>query len=138
LFAQFHDIGKVGIPDGILFKPDKLTENEWNTMKQHCEIGHRIAMATPDLQPIADWILRHQEWWNGKGYPTGQKGEAIPLECRILAIVDAYDAMTHDRPYRQGLEPARALAELQRCAGTQFDPDLVPQFVSLLAQTNFQ
>jgi diguanylate cyclase (GGDEF)-like protein/PAS domain S-box-containing protein len=138
LFAQFHDIGKVGIPDGILFKPGKLTEDEWKTMKQHCEIGHRIAMATPDLEPIADWILRHQEWWNGKGYPTGQKGEAIPLECRILAIVDAYDAMTHDRPYRQGMESARAVDELKRCAGTQFDPALVSHFISLLSQAEVQ
>ena len=97
LLAQFHDIGKVGIPDRILFKKGSLTNQEFAEMKQHCEIGHRIALSAPDLVPIADWILKHHEWWNGKGYPLGLKGEEIPLECRILAIADAYDAMTSDQ-----------------------------------------
>ena len=132
LFAHFHDIGKVGIPDSILFKPARLTGEEWGIMRQHCEIGHRIAVSTPDLAPIAHWIMRHQEWWNGNGYPLGLKGESIPLECRILAIIDAYDAMTHDRPYRQATTPQAALAEIQRCAGTQFDPQLVDEFAKML------
>ncbi len=132
LLAHFHDIGKVGIPDNILFKPGPLTDAEWSAMKKHCEIGHRIAMSTPDLAPIANWILKHQEWWNGKGYPLGLKEELIPLECRILSIVDAFDAMTHDRPYRKALDPVTAVTELRRCAGTQFDPHLVDQFTKLV------
>jgi diguanylate cyclase (GGDEF)-like protein/PAS domain S-box-containing protein len=132
LLAHFHDIGKVGIPDSILFKPGPLTLEERSTMQKHCEIGHRIAMSTPDLAPIAGWILKHQEWWNGKGYPLGLKEDAIPLECRILSIVDAFDAMTHDRPYRKGLDPSVAAQELHRCAGTQFDPYLVDRFAKLL------
>ena len=134
LLAHFHDIGKVGIPDRILFKTGPLTDDEWKIMRKHCEIGHRIANSTPDLMPIADWILKHQEWWNGRGYPLGIQGKSIPLECRILAIADAFDAMTSDRPYRKALAPAVAAAELQRCAGTQFDPELVDTFTRLLGQ----
>ena len=132
LLAHFHDIGKVGIPDNVLFKPGPLNADERTIMQKHCEIGHRIAMSTPDLAPIAGWILKHQEWWNGCGYPLGLMEDAIPLECRILSIVDAFDAMTHDRPYRQALSQTNAIAELHRCAGTQFDPHLVNQFVKLL------
>lgn len=132
LFAEFHDIGKVGIPDQILFKPDKLTAEEVAIMRGHSEIGHRIAVSAPDLEPIADWILKHHEWWNGKGYPLGLKGAKIPLECRILSIVDAYDAMTNDRPYRKAMSPAAAAAEISRCAGSQFDPELVDKFIELL------
>ena len=132
LFAHFHDIGKVGIPDSILFKSGPLDAEEWKIMKQHCEIGHRIAMSTPDLAPIANWILKHQEWWNGKGYPIGLKREAIPLECRLLSIADAFDAMTNDRPYRKAVTASVALAELRRCSGTQFDPFLVEKFVEMI------
>jgi diguanylate cyclase (GGDEF)-like protein/PAS domain S-box-containing protein len=136
LFAHFHDIGKVGIPDNILFKPGPLDAEEWRVMKQHCEIGHRIAMSTPDLTPIANWILKHQEWWNGKGYPLGLKREAIPLECRLLSITDAFDAMTNDRPYRKAVATQAALTELRRCAGSQFDPALVEQFAELIESQN--
>lgn len=132
LLGRFHDIGKVGIPDSILFKPGRLTDEEYQVMKRHCEIGYRIALASPDLAPIADWILRHQEWWNGEGYPLGLAGEGIPLPCRILAIVDAYDAMTHDRPYRKAMAVDDALAELARCAGRQFDPELVRLFLTII------
>lgn len=131
LLAQFHDIGKVGIPDRILFKPSRLTDEEFSEMKRHCEIGHRIAQAAPDLAPIADWILKHHEWWNGDGYPMKLQGEDIPLECRILSIVDAYDAMTSDRPYRKALPHNEALSELWRFAGIQFDPSLVEKFAQL-------
>ncbi|MEW6275286.1 MAG: PAS domain S-box protein [Bacillota bacterium] len=132
LLAQFHDIGKVGIPDHILFKPGTLTPEEAKEMQRHCEIGHRIALSAPDLAPIADFILKHHEWWNGQGYPLGLKGEEIPLECRILAIADAYDAMTSDRPYRRKMADEEAVAELKRCAGTQFDPRLVEKFVAAI------
>lgn len=132
LLARFHDIGKVGIPDRILMKPGALTPEEIEEMRLHCEIGLRIAQSVPDLASISDWILKHHEWWNGQGYPLGLKGEEIPLECRILAIVDAYDAMTSDRPYRKALTHEQALRELKRCAGTQFDPDLVQKVVPIL------
>lgn len=132
LLAQFHDIGKVGIPDRILFKPGPLDPEEKVEMQQHCKIGHIIAMSPPDMIPIADWILKHHEWWNGEGYPMGLKGEEIPLECRILAIADAYDAMTSDRPYRKAISHQEAVAEITRCAGTQFDPYLVPIFLKVL------
>lgn len=131
LLAQFHDIGKVGVPDRILLKPTALTSEEYAEMQRHCEIGHRIAQSAPDLIPIADWILKHHEWWNGGGYPLGLKGEAIPLECRILAITDAFDAMTSDRPYRKGMPPEEAVEELRRRAGTQFDPELIAVFVNI-------
>ncbi|MDD2499137.1 MAG: HD-GYP domain-containing protein, partial [Desulfitobacteriaceae bacterium] len=134
LFAQFHDIGKVGIPDSILFKPEKLSHCEELRMKAHCEIGKRIALASPDLVPIADWILKHHEWWNGEGYPMGLKGNEIPLECRILAIVDAYDAMVNDRLYKKAVSHETALAELSKCAGTQFNPELVEVFINKVSQ----
>ncbi|HBV88906.1 MAG TPA: histidine kinase [Desulfosporosinus sp.] len=132
LLAQFHDIGKVGIPDSILFKPGRLTEEEFKEMQRHSEIGHRIAQSAPDLLPIADCILRHHEWWNGQGYPLGLKEDDIPLECRILAIADAYDAMTSNRPYRKALSQEQAFKELIDNMGMQFDPDLVPIFIKAI------
>ncbi|MBE0466862.1 MAG: PAS domain S-box protein [Candidatus Desulforudis sp.] len=132
LLAQFHDIGKVGIPDRILFKSGPLTPEERVEMQRHCEIGHRIALSAPDLIPIADWILKHHEWWNGRGYPLGLRGEEIPLECRILAIADAYDAMTSDRPYRKAWTREQAIAELRQYAGLQFDPELTSKFLRIL------
>ena len=129
LFAQFHDVGKVGIVTNILFKPGRLTADEIKEIRGHSEIGHRIARSSPELYSIADLILKHHEWWNGQGYPLGLVGEAIPLECRILAIADAYDAMTSNRPYRKAMNHETAVAELKRCAGVQFDPELVDKFV---------
>ncbi|MGE5416011.1 MAG: PAS domain S-box protein [Acidobacteriota bacterium] len=132
LLAQFHDIGKVGIPDHILFKQAKLTPEEKQEIRRHCEIGHRIALSSPELVPIADWILKHHEWWNGEGYPFGLKSEDIPLECRILAIADAYDAMTSNRPYRQAMSKEKAIKELKKGSGTQFQPDLVQLFLKIV------
>lgn len=132
LFAKFHDIGKVGIPDDVLNKPGRLTEEEMTVMRRHCEIGHRIAKASPDLEPIADLVLKHQERWDGGGYPLGLRGAEIPIECRIMAIIDAYDAMTSDRPYRSAMTMEAAIAEIRRCAGTQFDPILAEKFIELL------
>ena len=116
LVSKLHDIGKIGIDDSILNKPCKLTAEEWEKMKQHPEIGHRIAMATPQLQHIATYILYHHERWDGKGYPRGLKGEEIPIVSRILAIADAFDAMTEDRVYRKALRRKSACRD-QRNAG---------------------
>ncbi|WP_425059516.1 hypothetical protein SCACP_01080 [Sporomusa carbonis] len=132
LLAQFHDIGKVGIPDRILFKQGQLTPEEHVAMQRHADIGYRIAQSVSDLIPIADFILKHHEWWNGNGYPLGLKGEEIPLECRILAIVDAYDALTSNRPYRTAMSPELAVAELRKQAGSQFDPELVDIFCKII------
>lgn len=132
LFARFHDIGKVGISDTLLFKPGKLSAKEFQEMQKHSEIGFRIAQSSPDLAPIADWILKHHEWWNGKGYPFGLAGEDIPLECRILAVADAYDSMSNDRPYRKALDFQARVEELKKSAGTQFDPDIVEIFLTIL------
>lgn len=132
LLAQFHDIGKVGVPDRILFKEAKLTADEYLEMQRHCEIGQRIALASPEMSSLAELILKHHEWWNGGGYPLGLSGEQIPLECRIIAIADAYDAMTNDRPYRRAMKPAEAKAEIRRCSGTQFEPMLAQTFLQLL------
>ena len=128
LLAEYHDLGKVGIPDRILFKLGPLSETEMREVQRHSEIGHRIALSVAEIRPVAEWILKHQEWWDGRGYPLGLSGEDIPLECRILAIADAYDTMTSGRPYRKPLSPEEAMAELQKCAGSQFDPTLVALF----------
>ena len=135
LFAQVHDLGKVGIPDRILFKPGKLTEEEWAIMKLHPEKGYRIAVSSPDLSTVADLILRHHERWDGKGYPLGLERTEIPIECRILSIVDAYDAMTNDRPYCKARSHSEALKEIERCAGTQFDPKIVEEFLKMLQES---
>lgn len=134
LLSQVHDLGKVGVPDHILFKEGPLNDEEWKIMKQHPEKGYRIALSSSELSVVADLILKHHERWDGKGYPLGIKGRDIPIECRIMAIVDAYDAMTSDRPYRKAMSREDAVAELKRCAGTQFDPDLVDMFISLLEE----
>jgi diguanylate cyclase (GGDEF)-like protein len=135
LLAQFHDLGKIGIPDQILLKPGPLTAEERKEIERHAEIGHRIAMVVPEFLPVADLILKHHEWWNGAGYPLGLQGEAIPVENRILSIVDAYDAMTSDRPYRAAMTQSAAIEELRRCRGAQFDPMLVDEFVALLTES---
>lgn len=136
LLARFHDIGKVGIPDSILFKPGPLTPDQITQMQRHSEIGSRIAQSSPDLAFIADWILKHHEWWDGRGYPLGIKGTDIPVECRMLAIADAFDSMTSDRPYRKAMKREEALDELKRGAGTQFDPQLVQNFLGLFDDLN--
>jgi len=130
--ALLHDIGKVGISDEILAKPGKLTEEEWETVKVHPQLGATIVSHTRQLAPCVPGILYHHEWYDGSGYPAGLKGEEIPLEARILAIADAFAAMTSERPYSKALSRAEAVEELKRNAGTQFDPKLVDVFCSLI------
>lgn len=132
LLAVLHDIGKVSIDPDILLKPGKLTPQEWEEMQRHAEIGYRIAQATPDLAMVAELILSHHERWDGRGYPRGLKGEEIPLSCRILAVVDAFDAMTNDRVYRKSIGHKAAIAEIIGNAGTQFDPAIAAVFAELL------
>jgi diguanylate cyclase (GGDEF)-like protein/PAS domain S-box-containing protein len=134
LLAQVHDLGKVGVPDHILFKPGPLNEDEWEIMRSHPEKGFRIASSSPDLAGIAELILKHHENWDGGGYPLGLKEEGIPVECRILAIVDAFDAMTNKRPYNKIRTVDQAITELESKAGSQFDPGLVPVFISVLRE----
>jgi len=129
LLATLHDIGKIGIADNILNKPGSLDAAEWVEMKKHPEIGYRIATSVPTLAPIAEYILCHHERWDGKGYPQKLAGNKIPLLSRILAVVDAYDAMTQDRPYRKAMKHEAALDEIMKNAGTQFDPQIVEIFI---------
>lgn len=128
LFARFHDIGKVGISDQVLFSPYPLSLEHRKEMEKHCEIGYRIARSSTDLLPIANWIMNHHEWWDGRGYPLGLAKNNIPLECRILAVVKAFDEMTNDRPYRVAMSIDSALEELRSKAGTQFDPVIADAF----------
>jgi HD-GYP domain-containing protein (c-di-GMP phosphodiesterase class II) len=116
----------------ILNKPGKLTPEEWTQMRKHTEIGYRIAMASPELVSIADYILTHHERWDGKGYPQGISGDTIPLISRILSVVDAYDAMTQDRAYRKAMPKKAAIKEITTNAGTQFDPKVVDIFLQVI------
>ncbi len=136
LLATLHDIGKISIADSIILKPQSLTRKEWEAVKKHPLIGYRIAESSGELAPIARGILYHHEWWNGNGYPEGKKGDSIPLISRIISIVAAYDAMTNDRPYRKAFSREEAIAELEKCSGSQFDPSLVKKFISMIEKGN--
>lgn len=134
LFAKLHDIGKIGIGDAILNKPGPLTDAEWMVMRQHSEIGYRIAISLEDIAHVANDILSHHERWDGKGYPQSLQGEAIPLPARILSVADAYDAMTQDRVYRKAMSKETALSEICNQAGKQFDPSIVEVFLKIVAR----
>lgn len=134
LLAFLHDIGKIAIPDYILNKPDTLTVDEWEVMKTHTEIGYRIASATHELSHIAYAILTHHEHYNGTGYPKGLKNIEIPIVSRIISILDSYDVMTHERPYKNAMTAEEAINELRRCSGTQFDPELVDICIKVLQE----
>lgn len=134
LAALLHDIGKIGVPDEILQKNGPLTPDEWKTMKRHPEIGAEIVAPIQKLSTVAPIIHAHQEKYDGSGYPFGLKGETIPLSARVLAAVDAFGAMTEDRVYREARSPKQAVEELQACAGTQFDPQVVAAFVQVLKE----
>jgi len=129
--ALLHDIGKIGIDGGILSKPGRLTEDEYNEIKKHPAIGYQILSPIHFLGPVAQMVLYHQEWYNGMGYPEGLKGEEIPLGARIVATIDAWDAMMSDRPYRKALSREIGISELSKGAGKQFDPVVVSAFLKL-------
>lgn len=137
LLGVLHDIGKIAIPESILLKPGKLTHEEWEIMKTHTEIGYRIAASTPELAHIADEILYHHERYDGTGYPQGLAGENIPKLSRLLAIVDSFDVMTHDREYKKAMSLENAVIELKNCSGTQFDQEMVEAFLRLLEEHLF-
>ncbi|MGM0410319.1 MAG: diguanylate cyclase domain-containing protein [Bacillota bacterium] len=132
LLAKLHDIGKVVIDKEILNKKSKLSKKEWKKIKEHPATAHRICSSTEKLAYIAKEILYHHEHWDGSGYPHGLSGEKIPLLSRIISIVDAYDVMTHEQPYQKKKSKKEAITELKKCAGTQFDPDLVDHFIEIL------
>ncbi|MFW6278758.1 MAG: PAS domain S-box protein, partial [Bacillota bacterium] len=132
LLATLHDIGKVNISEAILKKPSRLTDSEWEKVKEHTEKGYAIASSIEEFSPVAESILAHHERWDGQGYPRGLSGEEIPLLARIISIVDAYDVMIYGRPYKKPMEKEAALQELKRCAGSQFDPELVAKFVDII------
>jgi len=132
LGGLLHDVGKIGIPDEVLMKPGLLTAEEYEAMKQHTVLGAVMLSALPGMEKIAPLARSHHERWDGNGYPDGLVGEQIPLLARILAVADAYSAMTTDRPYRKGMDRQSALAELQRQKGKQFDPVIVDAFLVAL------
>ncbi len=131
LLSTLHDIGKVAIPDSILMKKGKLDRDEWKIIRRHPEIGYNIAKSTPQIAMVAEDILAHHEWWDGSGYPQSLQGDEIPVNSCITSIVDAYDVMTMGRPYKEPVPEKEAKEELIRCAGTQFNPALVDQFVRI-------
>jgi PAS domain S-box-containing protein/putative nucleotidyltransferase with HDIG domain len=126
--ARLHDIGKIGVSDALLRKPTVLTEHEWAMMRQHPVLGEKILASAERLRGVAKIVRHHQERWDGNGYPDGLTGAAIPLGARILAVVDAYGAITEARPYKSARTHAAAVDEIRRCAGSQFDPGVVDVF----------
>jgi putative nucleotidyltransferase with HDIG domain len=132
--ALLHDIGKLGVPDGVLMKPGSLNEDEWDTMRQHPEIGCEIVGHIDFLQNALPIIRHHHERYDGSGYPDGLVGDKIPLLARIFAVSDAYDAQTHQRPYNTILNLEQVLANLQEASGTQFDPAIVDAFVAMIRE----
>ena len=127
-----HDVGKVGVPESILNKPGPLTAAEWRVMRTHPTIGSQILAGIPGMDDAAEIVRCHHEMWSGDGYPAGLAKEAIPLPARVFQVVDAFDAMTTDRPYRASMGAERAVEELLRVSGTQFDPEVVSAFVAIV------
>jgi len=129
--ALLHDVGKIGVPDAVLLKPGKLTPEEWTEMRRHPDIGHQMIQSIPFLATPAVIVLSHQERFDGGGYPRKLRGEEIHIGARIFAVADTLDAMTSDRPYRKATSFENAMAEVQRCAGSQFDPEVVRAFADI-------
>jgi len=138
LGGLLHDIGKIGIPEGILNKPGRLDEHEFEIIKSHPDLGVRIMGKVEFLESIVPIISFHHERYDGKGYPDGLIGEDIPILARIVSVVDTFDAMTTDRPYRKAMTTEAALAEIERCAGTQFDPEIAAHFVRMIKSESGQ
>jgi diguanylate cyclase (GGDEF)-like protein/putative nucleotidyltransferase with HDIG domain len=134
LAGSLHDLGKLAIPEEILRKPGALNESELLVLRRHPQIGYRM-LRSLGVEPVSTWVLHHHERWDGRGYPHGLGGEEIPLGSRILFVADAYDAMTSGRIYQDRVEHDDAIAELERCAGTQFDPQVVAVFVNAVERT---
>ncbi|MBI3292398.1 MAG: GAF domain-containing protein [Elusimicrobia bacterium] len=132
--ALLHDVGKVALPEELLKKPGKLSSEEYQEVKRHAEIGYQMVTSVSFLQDVAPMIRYHQEWYNGQGYPEGLMGEEIPLGARVVAVIDAFRAMTADRPYRKAMPLEAAKAELERAAGTQFDPKVVEAFLRVVGR----
>ncbi|MBU4438347.1 MAG: HD domain-containing protein, partial [Firmicutes bacterium] len=130
-----HDIGKMGIDEKILNKPGGLDQDEWKKIQRHPEIGYRILSSSSEFSELARYVLEHQERWDGNGYPKRLMGEEISIQARIIGVADAFDAMTCDRAYRKGLSVEEAVAEINRCSGTQFDPEVVAVFVKRVLNT---
>ena len=130
LLFMFHDIGKVNIPKEVLTKKGKVTPRQWDVIKQHPQTDYRIALAIPEFSHLVEDILCHHDRWDGSGYPRGLKEKNIPLLARILAIADAYEIMINGRIYKKALSKDQAIEELRHCAGSQFDPELVEEFIS--------
>jgi putative nucleotidyltransferase with HDIG domain len=128
-----HDIGKIGVDEKTLNKPQKLDREEWEEVKKHPEAGWRILTSVNEFSELANFVFEHHEKWDGTGYPRGLKGKKISLEARIIALADAYDAMTNQRSYRGAYNTEEAIAELERCSGTQFDPELTKLFVEAIS-----
>jgi HD-GYP domain-containing protein (c-di-GMP phosphodiesterase class II) len=129
--ALLHDIGKIGIPDAILNKPTKLTDDEYALMKKHPEYGWAVLRHVPEMERASLMILHHHESFDGRGYPAGLRGEEIPIGSRIVSVIDSFDAMVSNRPYRNGLPVDEAIRRLVDCRGTQFDPEVVDAFLPL-------
>lgn len=129
--ALLHDVGKIGVRDSILLKPDKLNEEEWVEMRKHPQIGYNILQSIEFLSPAAEIVLCHQERWDGNGYPNKLAGLDIPLGARIFAVVDTLDAITSNRPYRKAMPFEVAWNEIRACSGTQFDPQIIEAFLSI-------
>ncbi len=136
LSAILHDIGKIGVPDSVLRKTERLSGAEWLAIRQHPENSEKIlqGLANERSAVIRDIIRHHHERWDGTGYPDNLVGDDIPRGARVIALADTYDAMTSDRPYRKGLEPDIALIEIEKCAGSQFDPALANEFVAMIRE----
>ena len=132
--GPLHDVGKLGVSDEVLAKPGRLDDDELEQIREHPKLGARILLRVAAFRAAIPYVLYHHERWDGNGYPTGRAGEQIPLEARVLAVADAFDAMTSDRPYRRPLDHQAAVAEVARCSGTQFDPEVVRIFLELFAQ----
>jgi HD-GYP domain-containing protein (c-di-GMP phosphodiesterase class II) len=129
LAAALHDIGKIGVPDRVLLKPGSLTDEEFEWIRKHPEFGWMAVRNVDGFQSASLLVLHHHERWDGAGYPGNLRAGEIPLGATIIAVADSFDALTTDRPYRAGRGPAEALQEIHRCAGTQFNPDVVRAFL---------